>query len=203
MNKERILLTWAGSGIEDFYLSFELEDRWHKQSIFYCHQGLEKICKAYCIGKCSARWEKLSDGLALKQIDRIAKTLKHDLPRFMKCFQSRGILSGYRPPRPYSEDDLLEGLQATYIQARYPVPQPFHLTRDRSGKERFRIPSGNLKMYHYLVGETAPRDYARSMARALLTKIETEFAIRIPVSKFSKKISDKDWKRFTNVFFKF
>jgi hypothetical protein len=44
MDNEKILSTWAKAGVEDFYLAFELEDRWHKQSLFSCHQGLEKIC---------------------------------------------------------------------------------------------------------------------------------------------------------------
>ena len=57
-------------------------------------------------------------------------------------------------------------------------------------------------MYHDLLGETAPREYARSMARALLREIEAEFTVKIPRKKVSNKISYKKWKRFTNVFFK-
>jgi hypothetical protein len=45
LGRQKILQTWIKSGIEDFYLSFELEERWHRHSTFYCHQGLEKICK--------------------------------------------------------------------------------------------------------------------------------------------------------------
>jgi HEPN domain-containing protein len=202
MDKQKILQTWITSGIEDFYLSFELEDRWHRHSIFYCHQGLEKICKAYHIGKSSARWEELNDASALKEIDRIAKSLNHKLFQMVKCLQSRRILPTYTTLRPYTEDDLLQGLEAAYTEARYPVPHPFHLTKDQHGKERFRIPIDKLEMYRDPLGETAPRDYARSMARALLEKIETEFAVRIPDSKVSSKISDKDWKRFANIFFK-
>ncbi len=47
LGRQKILQTWIKSGIEDFYLSFELEERWHTHSTFYCHQGLEKICKTY------------------------------------------------------------------------------------------------------------------------------------------------------------
>ncbi len=57
-------------------------------------------------------------------------------------------------------------------------------------------------MYHDSLAETAPLKYARSMASALLKKIETEFSVEIPVSKVSAKISDNDWNRFTNIFFK-
>lgn len=202
MDKQKILQAWITSGVEDFYLSFELEDRWHRHSTFYCHQGLEKICKTYHIGKYLKHLENFKAESALIQVDRVAKSLNHKLFQMVKCLQSRRILPAYMTSRPYSEDDLLQGLEAAYTEVRYPVPSPFHLTRDQYGKERFRIPSKTLRMYHDPLGETAPLRYARSMANALLGKIETEFAVRIPDSKVSSEISDKDWKRFANIFFK-
>jgi len=201
LGRQEILQTWIKSGIEDFYLSFELDERWHRHSTFYCHQGLEKICKAYHIGKYLMRLENLNAESTLKGVNKLAKSLNHKLFRMVKCLQSRGVLPAYTTRSLYSEDDLLKGLEAAYTEVRYPVPLPFHLTKDQHGKERFRIPSATLKMYHDPLAETAPLSYARSMAKALLKKIEIEFAMRIPESKVSGKISDKDWKRFTNIFF--
>lgn len=201
LGRQKILQTWIKSGIEDFYLSFELEERWHRHSTFYCHQGLEKICKTYHIGKYLKHLENFKAESALKQVDGVAKSLNHKLFQMMKCLQSRRILPTYTASRPYSEDDLLQGLEAAYTEVRYPGPHPFHLTKDQHGKERFRIPSATLKMYRDPLAETAPLKYARSMASALLKKIETEFSMKIPDSKVSGKISDKDWNRFTNIFF--
>ena len=201
LGRQKILQTWIKSGIEDFYLSFELEERWHRHSTFYCHQGLEKICKTYHIGKHLKHLENFKAESALLQVDRVAKSLNHKLFQIMKCLQSRRILPTYTASRPYSEDNLLQGLEAAYTEVRYPIPHPFHLTRDQHGKERFRIPSATLKIYHDPLAETAPLKYARSMARALLKKIEAEFSVGIPDSKVSGKISDKDWKRFTKIFF--
>lgn len=201
LNKQKILQTWIKSGIEDFYLSFELEEKWQRHSTFYCQQGLEKLCKAYHIGKYLKCLESFNAESALKQVEIIAKSLNHKLSKMVDCLQSKKILPTYTACRPYSEADLLQALEAAYTEVRYPVPHPFHLTKDH-GKERFRIPSATLKMYHDPLGETAPLEYARSMARVLLGKIETEFAVRIPDSKVSSKISDKDWKRFVNIFFK-
>jgi hypothetical protein len=201
LGRQKILQTWIKSGIEDFYLSFELEERWHSHSTFYCHQGLEKICKTYHIGKYLKHLESFKAESALKQIDRVAKSLNHNLFQMMKCLRSRRILPTYKASHLYSEDDLLQGLEAAYTEVRYPVPHPFHLTRDQHGKERFRIQSATLKMYHDPLAETAPLKYARSMASALLKKIETEFSVGIPGSKVSDKISDKDWNRFTKIFF--
>lgn len=202
MDNAKMLSTWAEAGVEDFYLGFELEDRWHKQSLFYCHQGLEKICKTYYIGKSSKQWMgQRSKELALKTIDQIAKWLGHDIARFIKCMQSRSILPSYHPAPPYSEDDLLDALHTVYIEARYPVPQPFYRTKGQDGKERFRISSDKFKIYHDLLSETAPRDYARSMARTLLKRIEDEYSVKTSYSQFSNKISHQDWERFTNVFY--
>ena len=203
MDKETVILTWVKSGIQDFYLSFELESQWQRYSLFFCHQGLEKICKAYYLGECSLRWESLDDESALKEINKVAKTLGHDIRCFVKYMQSREILPPYTTNHPYySEDNLLDSIQAAYIEARYPVPKPFHLARDREGKERFRISSAPNNWYHDLLGETAPLKYARSMARALLKRIELDFSVRSPESKFSDKISNDNWTRFTNIFFK-
>jgi hypothetical protein len=200
LNRQKILRAWMRSGLEDFYLSFELEEKWQRHSTFYCHQGLEKICKTYHIAKYLKQLKNFNAGSVLKQVDRIARSLNHELSQMVKCLQSRRILPTYTASRPYSEDDLLQGLEAAYTEVRYPVPYPFHLTRDQHGKERFRIQNSRLKMYHDPLAETAPLAYARSMARTLLKKIETEFEVRIPDSKVSSKISDKDWKRFTNIF---
>ncbi len=66
-DRQEILQTWIKSGIEDFYLSFELENRWHRHSTFYCHQGLEKICKTYHIGKYLKHLENFKAESALIQ----------------------------------------------------------------------------------------------------------------------------------------
>ena len=50
LSSEDILHEWLCSGIKDFYLAFFLEDnRIYDYATFFCHQGLEKICKAYLI----------------------------------------------------------------------------------------------------------------------------------------------------------
>jgi hypothetical protein len=201
-SREEILQTWVKSGIADFYLSFELQDKWQRHSIFYCHQGFEKVCKAYHIGKYLKTLKNFNPESSLKKIDGIAKSLNHRLFQMVKCLQSRGILPTYQSIRPYSEDDLCQALEAAYSEARYPVPLPFYRTRDQYGKERFLILSGTLKMYHDLLGETVLLQYARSMARSLLRRIEMEFAVKISDSKVSSKIDDKDWERFVNIFFK-
>jgi hypothetical protein len=138
---------------------------------------------------------------ALKQVNRVVKFLNHNLFQMMKCLRSRKILPTYKASHLYSQDDLLQGLEAAYTEVRYPVPRTFHLTRDQHGKERFRIQNATLKMYHDPLAKTPPLKYARSMARALLKKIETEFSVGIPGSKVSGKISGKDWNRFTKIFF--
>lgn len=202
MIRERVLLTWLEAGIRDFYLSFELQATWTRHSNFFCHQGLEKICKAYYLAKCASSWQELPEQSALKEVDRIARLLGHDLVCFVKCMQTRRVLPGYPTCRPYSESDLLQGLEAVYIEARYPVPTPYHLHRGTQNKERFLIRSGRWKIYRNLLGGTVLADYARYIANALLKRIEKEFGLKIPTSKVSDEVSDKQWKRFRNVFFR-
>ena len=93
LGKQEILQAWIKSGIEDFYLSFELDERWHRHSIFYCHQGLEKICKAYHIGKYLTTLENLNAESTLEAVNRIAKSLNHGLFRMVKCLQSKKYIA--------------------------------------------------------------------------------------------------------------
>lgn len=82
------------------------------------------------------------------------------------------------------------------------MPTPYHLHRGTQNKERFLIRSGRWKIYRNLLGGTVLADYARYIANALLKRIEKEFGLKIPTSKVSDEVSDKQWKRFRNVFFR-
>jgi hypothetical protein len=210
MDKTRLIQTWAIAGVKDFYVSFEFEEenRWHEYSAFFCNQGLEKICKAYILAQSASTWEYLPENKALVQVNKIAKNLGHNLKVLINCLQSRNVLpvssrnqkssknKGHRAVS-YSEDELVEILAATYIEARYPIPKSAQIHR------RFPL-SKSPKIFSCPIGETAPIKYARKTALAVLSKITSDFSITIPQDKknVSSGIPDDRWKKFQNVFFK-
>lgn len=209
MDKARVIHAWVVASVKDFYISFEFEaeNRWHEYSTFFCHQGLEKICKAYIIARSASTWDHLPENQALVQVNKIAKHLGHDLKTLISCLQSENVLP--RPTRnqkssknkdrravSYSQDDLVMILQAAYIEARYPIPKSSQIHR------RYPL-SNNDKIFSYPLGETAPIKYARKTALAVLNKIGSEFSILIPQDKkcLSSQIRDDSWEKFQNVFF--
>src|SRR3989304_9412941 len=125
-NKQKITLTWILHGLKDFYISFEFEDanKWHEYSTFFCHQGLEKICKAYLIATKAAEYEDLSEKQALERIDKIAKGFGHELRKLMGLLCLKNVLSKadlLQKIGGYTGDELIDILEKAYIESRYPV----------------------------------------------------------------------------------
>jgi hypothetical protein len=187
MLKERIVQTWAGRGVMDFYISFEFEceGKYHEYGTFFCHQGLEKICKAYIIAEKAAQWENLQEQQAFQEVNKIAKELSHNLERLITdCIH--GTIHKH-------DEEMVKVLEAAYIEARYPTPQPIHRNYPIAGFPR---------AYSYPLAESEPKEYASKTALRVLNKIESDFSVTIPTNKTSSRIIDEDWKRFQRVFFK-
>lgn len=198
-DKEMIIQTWVSHGIKDFFISFEFEDanKWHEYSTFFCHQGLEKICKAYLIGTKATDYESLPEQQALDKVNKIAKEIGHELRTLMGLLCLRNVFSEIdisQKIERYTGEDLIDILEKAYIESRYPISNPMH--------KKYPIhKKGNYKMYNDPIKTTAPIKYSRKIALAVLKKIESDFSITISRDKFSQKIADKDWARFSKVFF--
>jgi len=214
MDKASVIQAWVVAGLKDFYISFEFETekKWHEYSTFFCHQGLEKICKAYILARSASTWEHLPEDKGLVRVNKVAKDLGHNLKTLISCLRSRHVLP--MPSRTqtsskkkghggvsYSQDELVEILEAAYIEARYPIPEcdqihrQFQIWQDPDSEE--------TKGFSYPIGETAPIKYARKTALAVLKKIESDFSIKIPKEKryLSGRIRDETWEKFRNIFF--
>jgi len=197
--KELVVSIWAVQGLKDFYISFEFEDvnKWHTYSTFFCHQGLEKISKAYLIATRSAEYENLGEEETLKKVNDIAKQYQHSLQKLLEALISLNALTRAdvsRRVERYTGQENVDVLEKAYIESRYPVPLPIYKKFPVSGQSIY-------KMYHDPLGSTAPIKYSRKLALAVLMKIEEDFGIAIPRQKLATHISDGDWKRFCNLFF--
>jgi len=199
INMESVVNLWISYGIKDFYISFEFEavNKWHEYSTFFCHQGLEKICKAYLLATKAKEYESQSNCNELEKVNKIAKGLGHDLQKLFGLLCLENVLSTAdisQKLQGYHGKELIDILEKAYIESRYPVPSPVHKKYPVANKK-------NYKMYSYPIGETAPVNYARNIALAVIRKLESDFSITISKNKISSKISDKKWKRFCNIFF--
>lgn len=198
-DKGLIIQTWVSHGIKDFFISFEFEDdnKWHEYSTFFCHQGLEKICKAYLIGTKATDYESLPEQQALDKVNRIAKEIGHELRTLMGLLCLKNVFSEIdisQKIEGYTGDDLIDILEKAYIESRYPVSSPMHRKYPIRKK-------GKYEMYNDPIKTTAPIKYSRKIALAILRKIESDFSVTILKEKISAGIADKDWARFCKVFF--
>ncbi|MGH7795692.1 MAG: hypothetical protein ACREQ2_12530 [Candidatus Binatia bacterium] len=199
VDKVRVISAWAVQGLRDFYISFEFEaaNKWHMYSTFFCHQGLEKICKAYLLATRSAEYGNLGEGETRKKVDQIAKEYQHSLQELLGELISRNALTAAEVSCTvggYTGRQLIDVLEKAYIESRYPVPSPIHKKFPVQGRSRY-------KMYHDPLGSTAPIKYSRKLALAILKKTEQDFGIVTPRQKLATHILDGDWKRFCNLFY--
>lgn len=199
ISKQKVAQTWVFHGLKDFYISFEFEDanKWHEYSTFFCHQGLEKICKAYLLLTEALQYENLTEKQALDRVNKIAKGFGHELKKLLGLLCLKDVLSSVDISRKYegfTGDELIKVLEKAYIESRYPVPDPIH--------RKYPIKSNShLKLSYDPIRMTAPIKFSRKIAFKILEKIKSDFSIVIPENKVSNKIADKDWTRFCNIFF--
>ena len=199
INKQKVAQTWIFYGLKDFYISFEFEDanKWHEYSTFFCHQGLEKICKAYLLLIEALQYENLTGKQALDRVDKIARGFGHELQKLLGLLCLKGVLSSTDISQKYegfTGEELIKILEKAYIESRYPVPEPIH--------RKYPVKTNSsLKMSQDPIRMTAPIKISRKIALKILVKIKSDFSIIIPQKKASSKIADKDWKRFCNIFF--
>jgi hypothetical protein len=206
ISKQDVVLTWTCTGIDDFFMAFYVENKFPEMSTFFCHQGLEKLCKAYLLGLESDKYEKLPEKAAREFLNKHAKGLKHWLAGADKLIDSLirlDALSEEPLKRQYAEyddkkvkgHDLLEWLDAAYEEARYPfIPVNVH--------EAYPLKKGNVVIGHWAVlSSSTPTDFAFDLARKIIRAIEKEYEVAVSKDKPSTRIYDDEWERFCRLFF--
>lgn len=201
-----VVKTWVRRGLRDFYMAFYLSDKFPFYTAFFCHQGLEKICKAYLIGTMASDYEHLPKQNAVIEIDKIAKDKKkmgHNLKEMMNKLVSLNVLDNDILLNKYTRcgkkdvtgKEIVEILESAYLECRYPVPNPVHKKFPLSGK-------GKNTIYWSPIGSSDPEKFAKEIGLKIIKKVESDFKIKIPRDKLSSAIDDKDWIRFRRIFFK-
>jgi hypothetical protein len=206
ISKEDVVLAWTYTAIEDFLMAFYVEDKFPEMRTFFCHQGLEKLCKAYLLGLESDKYEKLSEKAARKFLNECAKNLNHWLAGTNKLIDRlvrQGVLSKEPLERPYDEYegkkvtgfDVLKWLDAAYEETRYPfIPVNVH--------EAYPLKKGNVVIGHWAVlSSNTPTDFAFDLARKIIRAIEKEYKVAVSKDKPSSRISNDEWERFCRLFF--
>ena len=187
---------WVRSGIIDFCLYFELDEKWYYYNAFFLHQGLEKLCKAYEIGKRASEYEGRPEQDALVIIEQMVKKLSHKLePTLSELVDSKVISMSDWKIGGKDWTQIIGILEKGYEECRYPLPiSPVYRSYPMKGKKG---------LYEDPLPSTDLRDLAYNIARQIIKKIEAEFSIPISRDKttFNRSIDDGQWERFCRLFF--
>lgn len=204
LKREEVVRTWARSGIKDFCIVFHIENKFAHYSTFFCHQGLEKLCKAYLLGTRAAEYESASVSATKNRIDEIARNeCGHDLEEMIMKLVSFKVLDKSIFKKKYAtfgEKDItgkniIRILEKAYLECRYPVPNPVHRNYPIKTK-------GQIKIFDSPIGSTKLRTFAYETGLEIIEKIGQDFNLVISRDKFSSSIDDGDWIRFRRIFFK-
>lgn len=106
ISKAIVVTTWAHIALKDFFIAFYLDDKFPWYSTFFCHQGLEKICKAYLLGTIAAEFESLPFTEAKTKINKLAKDKKrmgHNLMEILEKLISINVLNNSFLTKEYAE----------------------------------------------------------------------------------------------------
>jgi hypothetical protein len=215
MSRARAVRQWTIMAIDKYYLGFVLTDTVSRSyedyaAFFYAH-GLEMLCKAYIIGNRYSLYRSLSFNAAKAELNEIAKHFGHNLKKLIEELIRKSVLpAGFLDHIHYHSTinevdltnlDMLNTLKAVYIEARYPVVEPDY---KRYYKEKVRNnPKAINKRYPEIIKYSHELErFIIKLFRLILTSIERDFKLTFSRDKFSSDINDKDWERFSNLFFK-
>lgn len=215
MSRSRAVREWTRRAIEKFYLGFIIPDRvstyYQDYEVFFYAHGLEVLCKAYIVGKEFPRYKDKSFKRAKEEIESIVRPFSHNLEKLADELTGYGII-----PKDFlskvhcrlfinnvdmTNRDILKTLRSLYSEARYPVPQldyqRFYEERmkgNRKAKNRrtVGIPSASSEM----------STFTRKLFAMVLKRIEKDFGMEISRVKLRSDIDDRDWERFSNLFFR-
>ena len=116
VNLQILVKPWVKHGIVDLFMAFREIDLipYH---LFFLHQGIEKLCKAYFIASQARRYLHLDLETATCQLDSPLRVWAHNLRDWL------GIVGiGIPEVRGWLSDPFLDILEGAYTEGRYPVP---------------------------------------------------------------------------------
>lgn len=203
---EAVVRSWVRRGLHEFYLGYYISPSYKGQTWTYhnflYHQGLEKIGKAYILGAKENHYKSLSEKDAKEKVDEIAKALRHGLKYLINELISYGALKEQELSSPITYErnrksakkgrdgiengwKMIELLEKSYIECRYPVPEPVHTKYKTSF---FPLSSSGLD------------DFALKLGRIILLRIRERFEMIFTRRDVSSINDDYAYGEFCKLF---
>lgn len=206
LSRETVIELWVFCAIRDLHIAFYLEKYFRWYVLFFCHQGLEKLCKAYLLGIRSSEYESCPEQQGKQIVNRIAiNECGHDLKDMIKKLISYGVLDQNIFRQKYAKygvqdingNGIIKILERAYLECRYPVPHPIYQNYPIKKRKK-----GQMKIFDDPLGSSEPRKFAFDIGLKIIERIEKDFNIPIPRENFYSHIDKEDWTRFRRIFFR-
>ncbi len=196
LTREEAVWWWVSYAIDDFVIQFSALHKWDAYQPFFLAQGLEKMGKALLIGIEYDKFKDLDLETAKQRIHKIAKGMGHNLAAIIAKVQPHIDLTQELADTydGFSGEQILDVLQAAYEECRYPVPV--------SISDSYPVPDCEGVYFDPLMSSGLEK-FTNRVALKILLHIESLYGIKkYRKNPYRAKVSDNDWERFSNLFFK-
>lgn len=197
LDQETVVLTWLMRGIEDFFMSFKIDESFSRYSPFLNAMGFEKICKAFLLATEKDAYEGIGKQEAINRIDRLARSMGHkvsDLSDKIKDILGADRIQPLLDAKydGFTGTQFLKVIERANTECRYPVPNPVHKEFPVEGKDnRFWSPLDSSGLHKVC--------YA--FCREILTALKTDYGVTISKSHLAERVYDEVGERFCNLLF--
>jgi len=201
-NKEvdKIIKSWIGIAIQDFYLAFVLGWNWAYQRAFFLEQGVEKILKAYILKKRESEFKNFDNEARENKIDKICREYQHNIEKLIKDTSNNEFQELLdKDYDGYQGRLLVEKLPLIFEESRYLVPKNKSSAVPHKKYQRLKtlpIYSSGLQKFCFAIG------------KKVLEILSKEFSIELKKEDIQKlcaatfDLTDNSIDRFCSVFFK-
>ena len=208
-----VVLTWVTRGIEWFFFSFRVSemDRHSGFDQFLNAMGLELICKGYLLAVHRAEYKDLREKEAKEKVNSLARNWGHNLRNLIKEIKNnignetiqpflekefRGFKQKENPHQKNKDlpRTVLSGIEAAYLESRYPVPHPFY-------KDKLFSVDGIEDAYFDPLCSSDIPQFCYEFCRVILTDLKEKYDICLPISWFNQKMPGDEGERFGNLLF--
>lgn len=213
LDPDWVVLLWITRRIEYFFLSFRVRemDRHSDFDQFLNAMGLELICKGYLLAVHRAEYKALGEKQAKEKINSLAKKWSHKVGDLIEKIKES---IGNEKIQPFLEKEfstfeqkkdsslkekdpsrtVLSGIEAAYLESRYPVPQRFYEDK------LFSVDGIEDAYFDPLCSSDIPQ-FCSEFGKVILIDLKEKFGICLPNTWFNKTISGDEGERFENLFF--
>lgn len=197
MDKKIIIETWVYRGIRHLCFGYEINGRyWRTYQSFFEYMGLETLCKAYLLTLKANEFENLNEDDAIYKSNEIAKGFGHKLKSMLNKInddigENKIINIMKNDYDGFNGDKLVDVLEASFIETRYPIPKPI--------SKEFVIEGTS---FHWdPISSHGNRKLVYALSKEILISLKIKYGVGIHKASMESLLSTPSGMKFCNTIF--